>query len=89
MKDTPFLFHFRKTLPASNQTETDELTIYYSLDRRVNVFASGEIAWSSLFRKVPTNAYTNGRMTKAGYTRSGKWKQPKYIKGKMDKRANK
>ena len=56
MKDTPFLFHFRKTLPASPQTKTDELTIYYSLDRRVNVLASGEIAWSSLFRKYPTTS---------------------------------
>ena len=89
MKDTPFLFHFRKTLPAPPQTKTDELTIYYSLDRRVNVLASGEIAWSSLFRKFPTSVYTNGRMTKAGYTRSGKWKLGKYIKGKMDKRSGK
>lgn len=91
MTDTPFLHRFRQPASSDHTDDAIEPELYYCLDRKVSVTPEGDIAWSALSRKFPTNVYTKGRMRKGGWTRGKKpkYRSAKYISGKTDRRAGK
>ena len=91
MTDKPFLDRFRQLTSFDHSHDENEPELYYSLDKKLSVTPEGEIAWSALSRKYPTNTYTKGRMRKGGWTRGKKpkYRSAKYISGKTDRRAGK
>jgi hypothetical protein len=84
MSETPFLYRFRETA-STNEGNCEEL--YYCLERGLNVMRNGRIAWSARSRRPRTSCHTSGHTIKAHRTRSGKWKNSRWVSGKTDKRA--
>ena len=88
MSDNPFLMNFKQEVPCFDPEDVlDEDT--YSEELQMRVLPDGRPVWNALSRKYPTSCWTAGHRTKSGYTKKGKWKSSRYIKGKTDKRGGK
>jgi hypothetical protein len=86
MKDKkPFLINFKTALPAIDFDEGDEMT--FNPTEQVNYFGDGVAVWNARSARRPTTCHTAGHRIKAGYTRSGKYRNSKYIGSKTDRRA--
>ena len=84
MNPKPFLTLFKTELPAIDPAEASEPV--YDRERQVSLEDSSP-CWRARTRRRPTSCRTAGHRLKAGYTRSGKWKPSRYVKGKQDRRA--
>jgi hypothetical protein len=72
--------------PAPDQ---DEELGSYSDEQHLNVSLDGTPLHLARSKSPYTSAYTPGHTIPGGYTPSGKYKSPKVVPGKMDKRAGK
>lgn len=63
---------------------------YYDKDLCININKEdNEPLHLSLSKQFPTSVHTPGKTLPAGYTRTGKWKPPRWSPAKTDKRAGK
>jgi hypothetical protein len=77
-------------VPIVDGNHLDYQEIYYSDPLQLNITADGEIVWEAARSKTPpTSCFTAGHTINAGYTPSGKFKPPKFVPGKTDRRAGK
>lgn len=88
MSKKPFLMNFKEEVPCIDpDLVLDEHA--YSDGLQMNVLADGTLLWNARTKKFPTSCWTAGHTIKSGYTKSGKWKPSRFVKGKSDKRAGK
>jgi hypothetical protein len=92
MQKLPAMLHFLQECTHAEQflqqAEMDDMAIY-SETRQMNLLVDGTPLYCQLSKTPPTNAYTPGHTNPGGFTPSGKWRGPKVVPGKMDKRAGK
>ena len=88
MSDNPFLMNFKQEVPCFDPEDVVEGDTY-SDDLQMRILPSGDLVWNARSRRIPTSCWTAGHRIKAGYTRSGKYKPSRYVKGKSDKRGGK
>jgi hypothetical protein len=91
-KRLPAVLHFLQECPFVDQfieqAKIDD-SASYSKTRQLNLMPDGTPQYCLLSKTPPTSAWTGGHTTPGGYTPSGKWKGPKQVPGKMDKRVGK
>ncbi len=88
MSNSPFLMNFKQEVPCLDLDDVlDEGT--YSEELQMSTLPDGSLAWNALSRKRPTSCWTSAHRIKGGYTKSGKYKSSRMVKGKSDKRAGK
>lgn len=88
MTKKPFLMNFKEEVPCIDP-DLIHVDDTYSEELQMRILADGSLVWNALSRKYPTSCWTAGHRTKAGYTKKGKYKPSRYIKGKTDKRGGK
>jgi len=88
MSKKPFLMNFKQEVPCFDPADVyddDE----YNQKLQMRTLPDGSLLWNARSRKYPTSCWTAGHRIKAGYTKSGKYKPSRYVKGKSDKRGGK
>ncbi len=88
MSANPFLMNFKQEVPCLDPEETLDGDAYCE-KLQMRVLPDGSLLWNARTRRCPTSCFTSGHRIKAGYTRSGKYRPSKFVKGKTDKRAGK
>jgi hypothetical protein len=78
----PFVAEFEAT------AEFEQSAIYDS-EKQLSVLPDGSPLYCVRYPTPPTSTLTPGHTIPAGYTSTGKYKPPKYVQGKTDKRAGK
>lgn len=85
----PFLMKFRSSVPTIEVQLGLSDETRFDLDREIWLDESSLPLYANRAAKPYTNVMTAGRQIKGGFTPSGKYRTPKYIPTKMDKRAGK
>lgn len=88
MSKKPFLMNFKQEVPCFDLDDIIDGDVY-SEDLQMCVLPDGNLAWNALSRKRPTSCWTGAHRVKGGYTKSGKYKSSRMVKGKTDKRSGK
>jgi hypothetical protein len=82
----PILMGFLSSSLANGSDQEEGLL--YDQNLQVNVNEVGEVAWA-MAKKPYTNCYTAGRMIKAGYTRTNKYRPARWRPSRTDRRSGK
>lgn len=88
----PLIAQFMTLSPHEVLFHQDQVAVNqmsYNDKQRLNLNKDGRPAYLALYKSPPTNCFTPGKMLPGGYTKSGKYKSPRWSPAKTDKRAGK